>query len=87
MTVDIAGTANAPSPPTVTDPTATQTWKLGQAVDLALAANTFTDPQGEAMTYTGDAVERRSTAVLAAFQRRHGYVHRYGSEHRYWPQH
>jgi hypothetical protein len=36
----------------VTDPTATQTWKLGQAVDLALAANTFTDPQGEAMTYT-----------------------------------
>jgi hypothetical protein len=52
MTVDITGTANALSPPTVTDPTATQTWKLGQAVDVALAANTFTDPQGEALTYT-----------------------------------
>ena len=41
----------APAAPTVTDQTATQTWTLGQAVHLTLAANTFTDPQGEAMTY------------------------------------
>src|SRR5208282_4783930 len=42
----------APAAPTVTSQTATQTWKAGQAVNFALAANTFTDPQGEALTYT-----------------------------------
>jgi hypothetical protein len=39
------------SSPTVTDPTATQTWELAQSVNFTLAADTFTDPQGEAMTY------------------------------------
>jgi hypothetical protein len=41
-----------PSAPTVTDQTATQTWTEGQAVNLALPANTFTDPQGESLTYS-----------------------------------
>lgn len=41
----------APSAPTVTAQTATQTWKLGQTVSFTLAANTFTDPQGEKLTY------------------------------------
>ena len=40
------------SPPTVTDRTATQTWKEGQTIALTLPANTFTDPQAEALTYT-----------------------------------
>jgi Putative Ig domain/Calpain family cysteine protease len=38
--------------PTVTAQTATQTWKLGQAVHFTLAANTFHDPQGEALHYS-----------------------------------
>lgn len=42
----------APAAPVVTAPTATQTWKLGQAVSFTLASNTFTDPQGEALTYS-----------------------------------
>jgi hypothetical protein len=38
--------------PTVTDPTANQTWQAGKPISLVLPANTFTDPQGEALTYT-----------------------------------
>jgi hypothetical protein len=41
----------APSAPTITAQTATQTWKIGQSVSFKLAANTFTDPQGEQLTY------------------------------------
>ena len=39
-------------PPTLTDQTANQTWQQGQHVSFTLPANTFTDPQGEALTYT-----------------------------------
>jgi hypothetical protein len=42
----------APAAPTVTAQTAPQTWKLGQAVNFALASNTFTDPQGEKLSYS-----------------------------------
>jgi hypothetical protein len=42
----------APAAPTITAQTATQTWKLGQAVNFALASNTFTDPQGEKLSYS-----------------------------------
>lgn len=45
-------TTPAPSAPTVTAQTAAQTWKLGQAVNFTLASNTFTDPQGEKLTYS-----------------------------------
>jgi hypothetical protein len=38
--------------PEVTDPTPNQTWTEGSAFSLALPANTFTDPQGESLTYT-----------------------------------
>ncbi len=51
LTVNVTGTAVPPSAPSVTGPTATQTWKLGQAVNFTLAANTFTDPQAESLTY------------------------------------
>jgi hypothetical protein len=37
--------------PTLSSQTATQTWKHGQAVNFTLAANTFTDPQHQALTY------------------------------------
>ncbi|MBF0561142.1 MAG: putative Ig domain-containing protein [Alphaproteobacteria bacterium] len=40
------------APPTVTAQTANQTWTQGQTVRFALAANTFTDPQGQALSYT-----------------------------------
>ncbi len=39
-------------PPVVAAATANQTWTAGKAVSLALAANTFSDPQGQALTYT-----------------------------------
>lgn len=54
ITVDNAGTgkAAAPSAPVVSAQTATQTWKLGQAVNFTLASNTFTDPQGSKLTYS-----------------------------------
>jgi hypothetical protein len=41
----------APAAPTVTAQTASQTWKLGQAVNFTLASNTFTDPQAEKLSY------------------------------------
>jgi len=48
----LAVTITAPSaPPTVTSQTASQTWKQGQKINLALPANTFTDPQGQTLTY------------------------------------
>ncbi|HEY1934008.1 MAG TPA: putative Ig domain-containing protein [Acetobacteraceae bacterium] len=40
------------APPSVTDQTASQTWTEGKAVSLTLPANTFTDPQGQKLTYT-----------------------------------
>jgi len=38
-------------PPTVTDLTPNQTWQQGQHVSFSLPTNTFTDPQGETLTY------------------------------------
>jgi hypothetical protein len=38
--------------PILSAQTATQTWKLGQAVSFALPSNTFTDPQTEKLTYS-----------------------------------
>ena len=37
--------------PTVAAQTPNQSWQAGQAVNLALASNTFVDPQQQAMTY------------------------------------
>ena len=57
ITVDNAGKGTpaptlTPSVPTLTTQTATQTWKLGQTVNFTLALNTFTDPQGQNLTYS-----------------------------------
>jgi hypothetical protein len=54
ITADNAGNGNSQtaSSPTVTAQTATQTWKVGQAVNFTLASNTFTDPQNETLIYT-----------------------------------
>jgi hypothetical protein len=48
-TFQAAVTASAPA---VTDQTAAQAWTASQAISLRLAADTFTDPQGEKLTYT-----------------------------------
>jgi hypothetical protein len=37
--------------PTVTAQTPSQSWQEGKALSLALPANTFTDPQGQALSY------------------------------------
>ena len=52
ITADNAGSDATPTAPTVTNQTASQTWKLGSAVSFTLASNTFTDPQGEKLTYS-----------------------------------
>ena len=52
ITADNIGTGTGLAAPVVSAQTATQTWKLGQAVNFALASNTFTDPQGQTLTYT-----------------------------------
>jgi Ca2+-binding RTX toxin-like protein len=54
----------APTPPSVTDQTAGQIWTAGQAVNLALAADTFTDPQGETLSY---AASQSNGAALPAW--------------------
>jgi hypothetical protein len=53
ITADNVGQGKTPTPsaPVVSAQTAAQTWKLGQAVNFTLAANTFTDPQGSKLTY------------------------------------
>ena len=65
ISIDNAGTgtkpAPAPTPPTVTNQTAAQTWKLGQAVNFALPTNTFTDPQGQKLTYSAVQVNPNGT--------------------------
>ncbi len=57
------------SAPKVTDQTATQTWTEGQAVNLKLPANTFTDPQGETLTLYRQPGQRTVAAELADIQR------------------
>ena len=47
--------------PVLTYPTANQIWTEGKSVSLALPATTFTDPQGEALTYT--ATQSNGTAL------------------------
>ncbi len=47
-TFQAAVTASAP---TVTDQTAAQAWTAAQSVSLPLAADSFTDPQGETLSY------------------------------------
>ena len=47
--------------PAVTDQTPNQVWAEGAAVSLVLPANTFTDPQGEALVYT--ATQSNGTAL------------------------
>jgi hypothetical protein len=42
----------APTPPAITNQTTNQTWTRGQTVNFTLASNTFTDPQGENLTYS-----------------------------------
>lgn len=49
LTAVVSGAA--PAAPTVTDQTANRTWQQGQRVSFTLPANTFTDPQGETLTY------------------------------------
>jgi spore germination protein YaaH len=51
-TVGATSTPTLPTAPSVTDQTANQTWTQGQKVSLALPADSFTDPQGQVLTYT-----------------------------------
>jgi hypothetical protein len=60
ITVDAIGSLQAISPPKLAAQTATQTWRLGQAVNFTLAPNTFTDPQRQTLTYTATQVDGSS---------------------------
>ena len=52
LTASDTFTISLASAPKLTAQTATQTWTQGQAVSFSLAANTFTDPQGSALSYS-----------------------------------
>lgn len=53
LAVAIGGTASKPpAAPVLTTQTPNPTWTEGQPISLALAANTFTDPQGQPLSYT-----------------------------------
>jgi hypothetical protein len=52
LSVSEAFTATVVGVPVVAAATAAQDWTGGQAVRLVLPANTFSDPQGETLTYT-----------------------------------
>jgi hypothetical protein len=53
ITADNVGTGSSSvTAPVLTAQTATQTWKLGQAVDFVLSSTAFTDPQAEKLTYS-----------------------------------
>jgi hypothetical protein len=45
-------TATVLGPPSVTAQTPSQTWQEGKPVSLTLASNTFTDPQGQKLSYS-----------------------------------
>ena len=50
LAVTIGGTSS--EPPVLTTQTPNQIWMEGNPISLALPANTFTDPQGQALSYT-----------------------------------
>jgi hypothetical protein len=52
LTATDAFSATVLGTPVVSSQTPTQTWVEGKSVSLALPTNTFTDPQGEGLTYT-----------------------------------
>ncbi len=62
ITVDSIGSgAQTVHAPLLTGQTAAQTWSLGQKVSFTLASNTFTDPQGQKLTYS--ATQADGTAL------------------------
>jgi len=53
LSVAIGGTASKPlAAPVLTTQTPNQTWTEGKSISLTLPANTFTDPQGQPLSYT-----------------------------------
>ena len=53
--------------PVVTTQTSGQVWMTNQAVNFKLAANTFTDPQGDSLTYSADQVGATSATSWLKF--------------------
>ena len=51
LAVAVVASGQVASPPVLTAQTAAQTWLGGEAVSLALPVGTFTDPQGQNLTY------------------------------------
>ncbi|MBS0643924.1 MAG: putative Ig domain-containing protein [Proteobacteria bacterium] len=51
VTTSAVAAPRAPSAPVVTNQTAAQTWLAGQSLSLTLPANTFTDPDQQALSY------------------------------------
>ena len=63
LSVTVKGT----SAPTVTDPTANQTWTQTARISLVLPANTFTDPQSQTLTYTAGQSNGQSLPAWLSF--------------------
>jgi hypothetical protein len=61
--------SQAAKAPTVTNQTPTQTWVDGTSVSFALPANTFTDPQGQKLTYAAYQLLTPSSPTVASWLR------------------
>ena len=64
--LDVLGWTPA-SPPTVTDQTAATSWTVGTAITLALAADTYTDPQGQSLTYAAKQIVNGAAVALPSW--------------------
>jgi len=63
----LAVTVTAPAPPKLASQTANQTWTQGQKVSLALPAGTFTDPQGQTLTYAASQANGQALPSWLSF--------------------
>lgn len=62
--ISVIATASAPM---LAHQTANQTWQQGQVVSFTLPSNTFTDPQGEALSYTATGINGQALPSWLSF--------------------
>jgi hypothetical protein len=67
LNVAVASPTPVAAAPDISDQTAAQTWMQGQRVSFTLPANTFTDPQGEVLTFAATLATGAALPVWLAF--------------------
>ena len=69
----------APAAPTVTAQTSNQSWQEGKPFSLTLVASTFTDPQGQKLTYTASQSNGQALPSWLTFNRRERNLQRHSA--------